>query len=258
MHRDAFPCPPVTCALFGYFYVGDILSVTRFGPAPAFETVNRLLLSVGLVCAATSFVPTLHAAAAPATLPATGSAEVEVSAVKFNSVRPSNGAPGNWLEADVAVEARPAGNLVGRMVARVRVTLSIGFELPAPTAGGERRFEFYRSEAECVALEAGRANVRFYLPPELVKRDQLHGDPKYWGVELAVAGRAVPAGKVSFSAALPSPEARKSFLNRVGTAAIANDGLLVPQYLSPFALDYPRATPSFVRREARESANKIP
>jgi hypothetical protein len=183
---------------------------------------------------------------------------VEAVAVKFANLRPSNGAPGNWLEADVALEAKPTGNLVGRMVARVRVTLSVGFEVPAVSAGGERRLEFYRAEAECVALEAGKANVRFYLPPELVKRDQLHGDPKYWGVELAVAGRALPAGKGSFAATLPTPEARKNFLNRVGTAAIANEGLLVPQYLSPFALDYPRATPSFVRRDGRESGNKIP
>ena len=176
--------------------------------------------------------------------------EVEVSSVKFANLRAPNGASGNWFEADIALEARPGAANLGRMVSRVRVTLTLGFELPAP-AGGERRIEFYRSEAECVALEAGRANVRFYLAPELVKRDQLHGDPKYWGVEIAVGGRAVPAGRAAYATTLPGAEARKNFQARAATASVANDGLLLPQYLSAFSNEYPRATPSFVRRDAR-------
>jgi len=120
------------------------------------------------------------------------------------------------------------------MVSRVRVGLTIAFELPAPV-GGERRLEHYRAEAECVALEAGRTDVRFYLPPELVKRDQLHGDPKYWGAELAAGGRTLPAGRAGFAAALATPEARRNFLARATTAAAANDGLFLPQYLTPFA-----------------------
>jgi hypothetical protein len=132
----------------------------------------------------------------------------------------------------------------------VRVALLIGFELPA-RAGGERRLEHYRADAECVALESGRADVRFYLPPELVKRDQLTADPKFWGVELAVAGRAVPASRNAYSPSLSGAESRKAFQSRGGAAAAANDGLLQPQYLTPFINEYPRATPSFVRREGR-------
>lgn len=176
--------------------------------------------------------------------------EVDVSSVKFNNLRSPNGSTGNWFEADIALEARPASGSVGRMVSRVRVTLTLGFELPAP-AGGERRIEFYRADAECVALEAGRADVRFYLPAELVKRDQLHGDPKYWGVELSVAGKTLPAGRQAYATSLPAADTRKNFQTRAATAAAPNDGLLVPQYLSPFANEYPRNTPSFVRRDAR-------
>lgn len=177
--------------------------------------------------------------------------EVEVSSVKFANLRvPGSESPGNWMEADIALEARPGAGNIGRMVARVRVQLTIGFELPAP-AGGERRIEFYRAEAECVALESGRADVRFYLPPELVKRDQLHGDPKYWGVELAISGKAVPAGRAAYANSLPAADSRKNFQTRAATACVANDGLLLPQYLTPFANQYPRATPSFVRRDNR-------
>lgn len=176
--------------------------------------------------------------------------EVEVAAVKFANLRAPNGANGNWFEADVTLTARPAPSSPGAMVARVRVALVLGFELPGP-AGGERRIEHYRAEAECVALEPGRADVRFYLPPELVKRDQLHGDPKYWGVELSAGGRSLAAGKAAYSATLATADQRKNFQTRAATVGAPNDGLLQPQYLTPFAGEYPRATPSFVRRESR-------
>jgi hypothetical protein len=126
----------------------------------------------------------------------------------------------------------------------------MAFELPA-LAGGERRLDFYRADAECVALEPGRAEVRFFLPAELVKRDQLPGEPKYFGVELAVEGRPVPAGRAAYSTGLASPESRKSFQQRAQAAAAANEGLLLPQFLTPFANEYPRSTPSFVRKGAR-------
>ena len=176
--------------------------------------------------------------------------EVEVISVKFSNLRAPTGSVGNWYEANIALEVRPLQSSTGRMVSRVKVTLTLGFELPAP-AGGERRIEFYRCDAECVALESGRADVRFYLPPELVKRDQLHGDPKFWAVELMAGGRAVTAARAANSASLPSAEAQKYFQTRAATPALSNDGMMLPQYLTPFVNDYPRATPSFVRRDAR-------
>ncbi len=177
-------------------------------------------------------------------------ADVEVTTVKFANVRAPNGANGTWLEAEIALNAKPAPGSLGQMTSRVRVALLLAFELPG-AAGAERRLEYYRADAECVALEPGRANVRFYLPPELVKRDQLHGDPKYWGVELNVTGRPVPPSRGAYAAALANPEQRKNFQTKGGTAAAGNDGLLVPQYLTPFMNEYPRATPSYVRRDAR-------
>lgn len=211
-----------------------------------FSSVNRIVLRIPLFVL--SFLLACSVVGA-----ATGTRtadEVEVTSVKFSNLRAPTGSVGNWYEADVALEARPLASTSGRMVSRVRVTLTLGFELPAP-AGGERRIEYYRCEAECVALESGRADVRFYLPPELVKRDQLHGDPKFWGVELTAGGRAVPAGRAAYSSSLPSGEARRNFQTRASTPVLANDGLMLPQFLTPFVNDYPRATPSFVRRDAR-------
>ena len=133
--------------------------------------------------------------------------EVEVASVRFTTVRAPLGSVGNWLEADVHVLARPLPDAPGAMVSRVRVSVLVGFELPA-TPGGERRIEHFRSEAECVALEAGRTSVRFYLPPEVVKRDRIRGTPRFWGVELAVAGRALAPSMSAYSATLSTADAR--------------------------------------------------
>ncbi|MSU50670.1 MAG: hypothetical protein EXS37_16550 [Opitutus sp.] len=141
-------------------------------------------------------------------VPAVAAQEVEVTLVKFSNVRAPTGSQGNWLEADVGLLVKPVPGSPGQMVSRVKVSLLVGFELPGP-AGGDRRLEHFRAEADCVALESGRADVRFYLPHELVKRHQLHGDPKYWGVELSVGGKPVPAAKAAYSASLPGADQRK-------------------------------------------------
>lgn len=181
---------------------------------------------------------------------AAGGAPVEVTSTKFTNVRTPTGSTGNWYEVTLILTARPAPGSAAQMVSRVRVSLFLGFELPG-SAGAERRLEYYRAEAECVALEPGRAELRFYLPAEIVKRDQLHGDPKYFGAELAVEGRPIPAGRAAYSANLAGAEARKNFQKKALAAGAINDGLLLPQYLTPFAAEYPRTTPSFVRKEGR-------
>ena len=184
------------------------------------------------------------ASAAPAPAPA-----VEVVNLRTNPVRPGNGGPA-WLETTVSLNVRPAGGGPAPVVSSVRVAMLLAFELPGP-AGGPRRSQVYAAAVECVALEAGRAEVRFYLPPEILKRDQIRGDPQFWGVELTAAGEALPAARTAYSANLRLPAARTEFQRRSAPVATANDGILQPQHLTPFALDYPRSTPSVVRREAR-------
>jgi len=219
------------------------LSVTRLHPRTTSFSVRPLPCGLVPLFAALLVPGAVRAAGA-----AVQSSPVEVAQVRFVNVRAPTGSTGNWLEATVGLNARPVPGAGAQMVSRVKVALLLAFELAAPP-GKDRRLEYYRAEAECVALEPGRAEVRFYLPPELVKRDQLHGDPKFWGVELAVAGRPIQAGRSAYSMNLPEPDARRSFQQRGGKAAGQNDGLLQPQFLTPFANEYPRATPSFVRRQ---------
>ena len=176
-------------------------------------------------------------------------AEVEVAAVRFALARPASNPSVPWLEATVGLNVVPPPDAPGRMVSRVRVQLSVGVESPALTSSTART-EYYRAEVECLALPSGRSEVRFYFPPELVKRDQLQGAPRNWAVELAVAGRTVLPARAASSTALVEPVARRAFLVAALAGAPANDGCLLPQYFTPFALEYPRNTVTFVRREA--------
>jgi hypothetical protein len=176
--------------------------------------------------------------------------DVEVTSVRFTNPRPPYGSNKEWWEMEITLNVKPVQGNAAQMLSRVRVAVLLGFELSA-TGGGDRRLEHYRADAECVALEPGRSTVRFYLPSEIVKRDQLHGDPRYWGIELMAGGKAVPAARGAYVHTLATPEQRKNFQTRGSAAAAANDGILQPQFLTPFMNEYPRDTPTFVRRDAR-------
>jgi len=171
-------------------------------------------------------------------------AAVEVRAVKFGQVRAPAGGD-SWTEAVVELGITPAveGGAYARWADNVRVSLSLGLR----TRGGD--FAFFRASAEAVALEAGRASIRFYLPPEIARREQLGSvEPHAWLVELSVKGKALTPAPGQASAVLATPEALRSFKDCVARSSTLNDGVLVPQAESPFATAYAGDTPSVVRR----------
>lgn len=168
---------------------------------------------------------------------------VEVGKVTFRNVRPDNGGD-SWLEAvvELTVGGTPGAGVYSRNVDRVRVTLNIGIRTR------DNDFDFYRATAEAVSLRSGRASIRFYLPPEIVRNEQINSDPYAYFVDLAVKGRPLPVGPGNGSSVLRAADVVSSFKDRVVRAAPANDGVMVPQYDSPFAFSYGNDTPSFVRR----------
>ncbi len=172
--------------------------------------------------------------------------EAEVSAVKFSAARFGSDA---WFEADVEVEAKPGGKLVaGQFVNRVRVTLSVGME--GTDEKGAKTINFYRATAEALTLEGGKSNFRFYFPPEIVKRDKLRTPVTYYAAEVEVAGKAQEPAKTSFSNAITSAASLQNFISKAAAESVANDGLLIPQFLTPFAADTQRRAPTFARKEA--------
>lgn len=169
---------------------------------------------------------------------------VDVRNVRFGFVRPVGGSD-NWMEATVelTVSGTPQGN--PRFVDSVRVALNLGLQ---STTAEETGFVFYRCDVEASTLEAGTARFRFYLPAAVVKRYQLGRQPFAFVVDVWVDGRAVPQTRSSISTSLASAEALRSFRDRVAQDAIRNDGILLPQFKTPFLIEYTQDTPPFVQR----------
>lgn len=180
---------------------------------------------------------------------AAAGAAVEVRSVKFAMVRPELGGDA-WLETQVEVNVipDPGAGVYGRFADRVQATLLLSVRKR------DNDLAFFRASAEAVSLEAGRAMFRFYLPPEILRREQINTDPHAYAVELAVGGRVQPITPSAVSSELRTGDPQRAaalirtFKDRVAQAAPRNDGVLVPQYLSPFAGMYRGDTPSFVRR----------
>jgi hypothetical protein len=203
--------------------------------------VSTLFVSVSSLHAAPP-APATAGAAAPAT-----AAQAEVSEVKFSFARFGSD---SWLEADIEIEAKPGGKMVsGEYINRVRVVLNLLTE--ATDQKGAKKNVFYRSAAELVALEGGKSNVRFYLPPEIVKRDKLERTVDFFAVELEVGGEAQTPVKTSVSTKFTTAESVKNFIAKTNSDGTANEGLLMPQYLTPFASDSQRRSPTYLRREAQ-------
>lgn len=202
----------------------------------------RALLCVGVVALA-ALTPSFAQTATPP--------PVEVAGVKFNSVHAGSGA---WYETEVEIQARPgAGADNKQFINRVKVTLNLGITSVKAPAGAKTPDTFYRASAEAVAIETtgGKTVFRFYLPPEIVKRDQINGDQKFYLVELFVDGKALPLTKYHFPvASFTKLEFVESFRSKVAGEAGANDGIMLPQYLTPFAFSGSPPAPSFIRVES--------
>jgi hypothetical protein len=178
--------------------------------------------------------------------PAPTAAPVEINTVKFRPVA------GGWFEAEVEVQAKPgpAATANRNFVNRVKVTFNLGVISVKAPQGATLPDTYYRASAEAVAIETnGRTSFRFYLPPEIVKRDQVTGPQKFYLVELSVGGQALPLTKDSVPTNFTSSAFVEGFRSKISGEASANDGILLPQYLTPFA-NGGTNTPTFIRVES--------
>lgn len=166
-------------------------------------------------------------------------AKAEVSAVRFNVVNAPESTL-RWFEADVELDVRSPGGRI-TFVDRVKITFALGIKSLDGT------YRFYRSEAEAISLEVGPAHFRFYLPPEVVRRDGLRPDVEFWLAEISIAGEAQPNSPRSYSPSLREAERLANFQNKVVAEAPARAGELLPQHHTPFAAHYRGATPTMLR-----------
>ena len=167
---------------------------------------------------------------------------VTVRRVDFDRVDASIG-KGDWLECAIELEVRRDASDANRLrpdyVDDLSVELMLGFE---SSARGQDSFEFYHSEAAPVSLKEGRHVVRFYLPPEVVERDRIGSEAHSFLIRLHRSGSL--AGEF-VSRQLERVQVKTSFLRRFESESSRNDGILLPQFKTPFRSAYGRDTPSF-------------
>jgi len=146
------------------------------------------------------------------------------------------GAPDDWIR--YGIELRAQENPTDEdadWVNNIKVTFSIAYE-DSENAG---TFHWYQSEVEILTLEiAKERSIYFYLPWDIVERDNLPDDPYGWTIELSVDGRRLPLQTENFSRTIGSQEVLTSFQNGVQQNAEKNAGALRPQYFVPMQRDH--------------------
>lgn len=187
----------------------------------------------------------LFAQAPAAVDPAVAAAQVEVSGIKFGAARFGSD---SWMETEITLDVKPGGRAVAnQFVNDVRVTLNLAFEA-ADAAGGPPKI-FYRGSASFITVEGGRHAVRFYLPPEVVKRDRLRAPVKFYSVEVEAAGVQQTPGRANVASIFTSAASVQNFQSTAASESRPNEGVLMPQHLTPFAFESSLRTPTAVRRE---------
>ncbi len=132
---------------------------------------------------------------------------------------------------------------------RVMVTMAFEYE----DSQGRDRYEFYKSEVTIITMEVGeKRRIGFWIPFDVVERDELPKEPSYWLVEFEIDGAAHPTQRDHFSRSIKSADTLNSFKARAASEAPNNEGILLPTYLTPYPLvTVDRNTPAFRRYEPK-------
>lgn len=193
-------------------------------------------------------------AAAPAKSP------VAVRDVKFMQVR-IGGQEHAWNRMQVELQANATVDpkALKRWVDKVKVTVT---QIYKTDSAKFEDWNYYRASATVLTLELGKPrSVLFYLPGDIVKRDNLRKEPDYYFVQLDVGGAEAPL--FDAKGALVAEQARavhreiskKDIFDKAKDAAdrgvISTPGILRPQYLliSPDLVPAVPASPEFIRED---------
>lgn len=164
------------------------------------------------------------------------------------------------MQVEVQANATVDPKSVKRWVDKVKVTVT---QIYKTDSAKFEDWNYYRSAATVLTLEVGKPrSVLFYLPGDIVKRDNLRKEPDYYFVQLEVGGAESPlfdakgALLAEQSRAVHREIAKKDLYDKAKDAAdrgvVNTPGILRPQYLLilPDAVPAVPASPEFIREDA--------
>ena len=170
--------------------------------------------------------------------------DLRITEVNFDMERSNRGGE-HWLETTVEVQVR--GNSDPAAVNRrylddVRVYIALAFNLGSRS---RTRLEYYWSEVEAATLDRGTHAFRFYLNPDLIKRNSLtDGEPYAFHIEVGAGSAAVANPVVAVSDNLRDPARLERFNDLLERVRDKQSGVLLPQAESPFRDMYLGETPA--------------
>lgn len=185
---------------------------------------------------------------------------VAVRDVKFMQVR-IGGQEHPWNRMQIELQANNTVDpkAVKRWVDKVKVIVT---QIYKTDSAKFEDWNYYRANATVLTLEVGKPrSVLFYLPGDIVKRDNLRKEPDYYFVQVEVGGTESPL--FDAKGALVAEQARavhreiskKDLFDKAKDAAdrgvISTPGILRPQYLLilPDAVPAVPASPEFIRED---------
>jgi hypothetical protein len=190
-------------------------------------------------------------------------ASVSVRDVKFLQTKLNNQVnPWNRMQVELQANFNPDPKALNkRWVDKIKVTVT---QIYKTASKDPKDWNYYRASATVLTMEVNQPrSVVFYLPGDIVKRDNLRKEPDWYYAELSVGGAeeqmfdAKGSLLAEHSNAVHKSLSKKSDFDAAKDAADrgvgANPGILRPQYL--VTLLYPDApvvppSPEFIREDA--------
>lgn len=248
------------------FAFATILTVlTTLFPMPHFKAVCALLLAM------VSLPSYSLAQTAPATGAggAAGKSAVFVRNVTFQQTK-LGGQVNPWNRMQVEIQANTVAEAKGaatgeaksatskKWVDKVKVTVT---QIYKTTSAKPEDWNYYRSSVTVLTIEVNQPrSVLFYLPGDIVKRDNLKKEPDYYYVQLEVGGNEEPLFAAT-GVVLPDQKQalHKDLQNKAkfdpakdaaDRGVVSTPGILRPQYLVLYP-DTPVVPPSpeFIRED---------
>lgn len=245
--------------------------LTTLLPMPRFKAVCASLLAM-VTLSALSFGQTAPAGGAGA---AAGKSVVFVRSVNFLQTK-LGGQVNPWNRMQVEIQANSAaatgataakgeakaegdakaGNK--KWIDKVKVTVT---QIYKTASAKPEDWNYYRSSATVLTIEVNQPrSVLFYLPGDIVKRDNLKKEPDYYYVQLEVAGNEEPVfdargvvladQKMALHKDLQTKAKFDPAKDAADRGVVSTPGILRPQYLVLYA-DSPVVPPSpeFIRED---------
>ncbi len=171
---------------------------------------------------------------------------VEVTDVDFNN----NVGQYNW--SNIAIKLRANDNpdpkaLDPKYLDNIGVRLTVGYEIDKK----KKIFLFMQSEVTIATMETLQDKLfAFWIPEDIIDRNNLPKEPDYWVIELTVDGKEVPMREKNTSRTVNNATMLSTFMSNASGQLSQTEGILVPYYLSPYG-PIDRSPPAFIRKEPK-------